>query len=523
MGIEKALSDHLKKFSAGPILFVGSGISRRYLNAPDWRTLLAELAGLTRFEYGYYKSSTNDQPSKMAEMLVDPLHDRIWSESEEPFRKEHIDSLVNRDSALKIYAAEQVRGVCSNRTAEPVLLEEIGLLEECKENIDAVITTNYDRFMEEIFPDYRVFTGQDELLLNETAGVGEIYKVHGSVDDPNTIVFTEADYRAFRERNSYLVAKLLTFFAEHPIVFLGYSLDDPNIQDILHSLRSCLTGKNLSVLRDKLIFVEWSPAVSSPTMTDSYVSVDTVPIPVKLITASDFRPIFKALRNVEPKVPKRILRQIQEKLYRIILDPSSEAKLLHVRNIDNISPDDEMVIGLGVIADIQQRGYRGVSRVELCRDSIETVSGLDYESIVGVTFRQLLQAPGNFPVFRALREAGFLDSDGNVKKPESLPPKVVERANDISRIRISSSLTRKAELIWSDCISFEDMVERYSAEDVICVIPSLDPEEVDLDELQKFLLDRWGYFVDEEGRLDSSMAKAICVYDLFRFGPTSKW
>ena len=58
-----------------------------------------------------------------------------------------------------------------------------------------------------------------------------------------SIVLTREDYDYFNEKKKYLSSKLLTYFAEHPLFFLGYSLNDPNIINILSDIDEILVSK----------------------------------------------------------------------------------------------------------------------------------------------------------------------------------------------------------------------------------------------------------------------------------------
>ena len=62
----------------------------------------------------------------------------------------------------------------------------------------AIITTNYDEMLETIYgEEYSVHIGQNSLLTNVLDGIGEIYKIHGCVTVPESIVITKDDYDNF--------------------------------------------------------------------------------------------------------------------------------------------------------------------------------------------------------------------------------------------------------------------------------------------------------------------------------------
>ncbi|MGV7473644.1 SIR2 family protein, partial [Mycobacterium kansasii] len=89
---------------------------------------------------------------------------------------------IRPDSALKIYVAEVLKDIGLKSSIPRALRSEVDALRNAK--VDAIITTNYDPFLETVFPDYRVFVGQDELVFSDPTGIAEIYKIHGSLDDP---------------------------------------------------------------------------------------------------------------------------------------------------------------------------------------------------------------------------------------------------------------------------------------------------------------------------------------------------
>ena len=51
-----------------------------------------------------------------------------------------------------------------------------------------------------MMPDFKTYVSQKDLLFSSLQQLGEIYKIHGSVSDPNTIVINKADYTKFDEQ-----------------------------------------------------------------------------------------------------------------------------------------------------------------------------------------------------------------------------------------------------------------------------------------------------------------------------------
>jgi hypothetical protein len=60
-----------------------------------------------------------------------------------------------------------------------------------------------------------------------------LVKLHGSIDQPETIVFTRSDYARAREDRKEMLSFLRGEMAETAFLFVGFSLSDPNF-NLLH-------------------------------------------------------------------------------------------------------------------------------------------------------------------------------------------------------------------------------------------------------------------------------------------------
>lgn len=393
-----------------PFLFVGSGLTRRYTNAEDWEGLLRFFAAQTGRPYEYYRTSANGDLPTVASKIAEPFHDLWWSsEQYKESRDRWAESIRDRESALRVEVARHVSGVADRLPSRGALAKELNLLRSAV--VDGIITTNYEPLLETIFPELRVFVGQEEMLFANPQGVGEIYKIHGSYTDPDSLILTAKDYERFDERNAYLAAKLLTIFVEHPVIFLGYSLQDRNVRSVLQAIARCLTQKNIDELRDRLIFVQWENH-ASPVIGPHTLQMDDFVVTVTRITVSDFVDLFDALRELPRVFPAKLLRQLKEHVYDLVLRDDPNQRLV-VADIENRDLNDvDVVFGVGMKARLGQVGYVGLNRWHLIDDVVDDGDTFDGDTIVHEVLPEILRHPGNVPVFKYLRQAGLLTKKG---------------------------------------------------------------------------------------------------------------
>lgn len=176
-------------------------------------------------------------------------------------------------------------------TASEVLKSEFAALQAIRPH--AVITTNYDHALEGIFPGYEAIVGKQVLRYNLNA-YGEVYHIHGSVDDPSTIVINRDDYDRWNRESKYFAAKLLTYFAEHPVIIFGYSLTDTNVRVVLEDIGAIVaddTGLIANVLQ--VIFDE--TLEGGPVQTEIAIPVDGSQFRIKALQTNSLIEVFSAL------------------------------------------------------------------------------------------------------------------------------------------------------------------------------------------------------------------------------------
>jgi hypothetical protein len=214
--VEQNLVSIFKSKGAGPFLFVGSGFSRRYLGLDDWKGLLSRFCLMGK-PFEYYLASADGSYPVAARLIAQEFNTYWWS------APEYIESValnsgkvVNSTSALRIEISRYLSKLGQGNAKASAFSEEVALLSTL--NVDGIITTNWDPFLEQLYPDYKKYIGQEELLFSNPQEVAEIYKIHGCSTRPESLVLTSDDYVEFNLRNPYLAAKLMTIFVEHPIV-----------------------------------------------------------------------------------------------------------------------------------------------------------------------------------------------------------------------------------------------------------------------------------------------------------------
>lgn len=402
--VEEDVQHCLSEAKCQPILFVGSGLSKRYFGAPNWEELLEQMAAqcpVVKREYAYLKQ-TFGCPTKIGSYLVEQYKEWAWADGRSEFPKPLFSASQKPDIYLKHKVCEAFRSVTPasvKSIKSPPLRAELEALQAVQPH--AIITTNYDTFLEVLFPKYEPIVGQ-QILRTNYVSIGEIFKIHGCAQQPPGLVLTEEDYAEFLVRKKYLSAKLLTYFAEHPLLFVGYSATDSNVRAILADIDEILAAEGELV--PNLFFLSWDPnAEQNPApQNERIISVsEERTVRLRNIVASSFDWVFgsftaaQSMEKVNPKLLRALLARnfqlvrhdIPRKAVDVNFDTlehavSTEGQLAKLLGISTL--DDPTVFNAAYPYTLSQvgesLGFRGWHRASQLLSRIKEDTGFDIKS-----------------------------------------------------------------------------------------------------------------------------------------------
>lgn len=94
---------------------------------------------------------------------------------------------------------------------------------------------------------------------------------------------------------------LVTIFVEHPVIFMGYSLNDKNIISLLRAICACIGQDKLQQLNNNLIFVQRTPDGEQDSVSPTIIALETVQIPITLVKAGSFTGVYEAIGSTKRK------------------------------------------------------------------------------------------------------------------------------------------------------------------------------------------------------------------------------
>ena len=182
------------------VVFVGAGVSKNS-GLPDWKELIKDYA-----EYRGIKEFTSK------EYLTIP------------------EEVFERYGSLKYYE------IIEKRFSGKYFPNSIHRILK-KMKLTYIITTNYDTLIEDQIENLQIVSKDEDLPYTNSNRM--LIKMHGDFKNKN-IVLKKSDYDNY-ERNFQLISTLIKgLFTTNTILFIGYSYNDTNVQQIMNWIKEIL-------------------------------------------------------------------------------------------------------------------------------------------------------------------------------------------------------------------------------------------------------------------------------------------
>ena len=341
--------DELVEKNIYPIVFIGSGISKRYLKEfPNWNGLIKQLwtkAYSVEDDNEYYKFMNNirgkiieDEPTLNDKEIDYRLNIIASSEIEKNFNQSFIDGKISvKNYGAKEYYEErispfkmEIASIFDEYEIIPEMEKELNSFKKFLSKTKIILTTNYDSLIEDSIKNYSpdskldIFIGQKG-FLKDTTGWSELYKVHGSVTEPQSIVISEEDYNLF-DRNSVLIsAKIIASLIDAPIIFLGYSLTDINIRKIITDFAGSINKEDMVSGSERIILVERK--ADENNIIETRTMDQDLGIDMTVLSTDNYEELFEKLSMIDEGLSSSFINRYQSLLKKLIVERGKEGVL----------------------------------------------------------------------------------------------------------------------------------------------------------------------------------------------------
>lgn len=427
-------------FDKPPILMIGSGISKRYLSDfKTWDELLQAVAmrmGIDKRTYIAHRHIAEDNPGEygalpeLANKLRQLLFEQIVSgkiKATDVFTsEEELRMYDNGIDPFKILVSSEV--ATYSVLDDPITTRELESFRNLINIVPAVITTNYDCFLEkEVFKEFSVYTSVSDYYYFHSEGIGEIYKIHGSANDPESLVITSKDYEDYSKKSKIVSAKVLSMMCDYPLLIIGYSLTDDDVSQMIYDLMTSLNEEGLQTIRDNIIYVVYEKDLTEPIHGTKTFKNEQGEFTLRTVSTSDFNAIYEELGEYAPSASPREIRKIRQLVKNIVLTAEPTEKQYMKIGIDSLDSEDGNRITL-ILADKAVgrllKEYTPITSDVLIDDFLAEKSTLDPESVVRYfSVYSNLQPNMYIPLYPYIRLSKLTPNNYSAKLKEFLTKK----------------------------------------------------------------------------------------------------
>ena len=493
------IKDFVSNYHTHPVLFIGTGMSMRYLQKSySWKSLLEQITvDLTGNDEQFLNidSRFNGDCPKMASEIEKIFNQKLEEDRNGKFK--NINDIFFEDkrkgidnSRFKIYISH----LLADNSFKPEMLEEIKTLKTIRKNISSVITTNYDNLVEQVFQ-FDPLVGNNILLSNP---YGAVYKIHGSIENPSSIIITAGDYRNFDTKYELIRAQLLSLFMHNPIIFIGYSLTDENIKKLLHTIFSYVNADSETAekIRNNFLIIERDKGSENTEVIPFDIIVDNKNIRVNKIKTDNFTAIYQALSELRLPISAMDIRKVQE----IVGDIYKGANGIKVEITEDLATlkNSDKVLAIGSDKTIR---YQYQTAKELMIDYFSVIEEAD-EQRLSLIDKYNINTAQYFPIY------GFSKINKNIKNEEALKRNQDHKIEVIKKTVENDKRFQNKHKTIQDVLSDANIKTSYKTNAIAYSV--LVVSNVNLDDLEKYLR-------DYEEKKGTDYNKLLVVYDYLKY------
>lgn len=492
------IKDFISKFRNHPVLFVGTGLSLRYLNNSfTWDNLLKhisyEMTGdcehYLDIKSNHYKNSLYSYDEIAADLekefnayLQTPEQRNGKFKEVNDYFYESMEKNINI-SRFKIYVASLFKDFLIKEEKQ----EELAMLKKARKNIGSIITTNYDEFIETFF-DFKPLIGNDILLSNP---YGSVYKIHGCITDPQKIIITSDDYSVFANKYELIRAQLLSLFIHNPIVFIGYNIGDSNIKDLLRTIFTYVNPNTPEAdkIRSNFLLVEYeADSTNTDVVEHDIVLEDIATIRINKIKTDDFASIYEAIGSLQLPVSAMDVRKVQNIVKEIY--SGGDIKVSITEDLEKLDNKDKVL----VIGSNNTVTYMYQTTKEMMINYFDII---DEENgrLIELINKQKIQTSQFFPVFAFSKITPNIENVDEIKKIQ------IDKLKGIKQI--SSTHTTIDGILSDETISKTN--KHYA------IVTALLNSQLELSDVKKYLK-------EYKDKLSTEYRRLLCAYDYVRYG-----
>lgn len=134
----------------------------------------------------------------------------------------------------------------------------------------------------------------------------------------------------------------MTIFMEYPIIFMGYSISDSDIQAILSDVVECLPLDKIEMLQKRFVFVEYKSNFIGSEIASHSMVIHGKLLEMTKITLSDFSLLYDALSVKKAALPVKLLRRFKDELYTFALT-QQPGPTMQVASLEDGRIDENML------------------------------------------------------------------------------------------------------------------------------------------------------------------------------------